>query len=38
MIVLALYEPGVSIEQSIPTTWLPKYEQALIKNDTYGAA
>ncbi len=34
---IALYEPGVSIEQSIPTTWLSKYEEALNKNDTYGA-
>jgi pimeloyl-ACP methyl ester carboxylesterase len=34
---IALYEPGVSIKRSIPTTWLPKYEKALNKNDTYGA-
>jgi pimeloyl-ACP methyl ester carboxylesterase len=34
---IALYEPGVSIEGSIPTTWLPNYEKALNKNDTYGA-
>jgi pimeloyl-ACP methyl ester carboxylesterase len=34
---IALYEPGVSINGSIPTTWFPKYEKALNKNDTYGA-
>jgi pimeloyl-ACP methyl ester carboxylesterase len=34
---IALYEPGVSIEGSIPTTWLPNYEKTLNKNDTYGA-
>jgi pimeloyl-ACP methyl ester carboxylesterase len=34
---IALYEPGVSIEGSIPTTWCPNYEKALNKNDTFGA-
>jgi pimeloyl-ACP methyl ester carboxylesterase len=34
---IALYEPGVSIDQSIPTAWMPEYEKALNKNDTYGA-
>jgi pimeloyl-ACP methyl ester carboxylesterase len=34
---IALYEPGVSIERSMPTAWLPEYEKALNKKDTYGA-
>jgi pimeloyl-ACP methyl ester carboxylesterase len=34
---IALYEPGVSIHNSIPTTWLPPYEKALNENDTLKA-
>jgi pimeloyl-ACP methyl ester carboxylesterase len=34
---IALYDPGVSINNSIPKDWLPEYEQALKKNDVIGA-
>jgi len=34
---IALYEPGVSINKSIPTTWFAPYETALKNNDTYKA-
>jgi pimeloyl-ACP methyl ester carboxylesterase len=34
---IALYEPGVSINKSIPITWLPPYEKALNENDTLKA-
>lgn len=34
---IALYEPGVSIQNSIPITWLPQYEKVLNENDTLKA-
>jgi pimeloyl-ACP methyl ester carboxylesterase len=34
---MALYDPGVSINNSVPTDWLPEYEKALKKNDIVGA-
>lgn len=34
---IALYEPGVSIQNSIPITWLPQYENVLNENDTLKA-
>jgi hypothetical protein len=30
---MALYDPGVSINNSIPKDWLPEFEIALKKND-----
>jgi pimeloyl-ACP methyl ester carboxylesterase len=32
-----VFEPGVSINGSIPTTWLPAYREMLGRGDTYGA-
>lgn len=34
---IAVYEPGVSIDGSIPTAWMPRYRQRLAANDTTGA-
>lgn len=34
---IALYEPGVSIDGSIPAEWLPRFRQLLDKGDTRGA-
>jgi pimeloyl-ACP methyl ester carboxylesterase len=34
---MALYDPGVSINNSIPRDWLPEYEKALNRNDIVGA-
>ena len=34
---IALYEPGVSINESIPISWLPPYEKALNDNDALTA-
>jgi pimeloyl-ACP methyl ester carboxylesterase len=34
---MALYDPGVSINNSIPRDWLSEYEKALSKNDIVGA-
>jgi len=34
---IAVYEPGVSIDNSIPTAWIPRYRQMLSAGDTRGA-
>jgi pimeloyl-ACP methyl ester carboxylesterase len=34
---IAVYEPGVSVSQSIPTAWMPEYRQRLARGDTRGA-
>jgi len=34
---MALYEPGVSIDNSIPTAWIPRYSRLLAQGDTRGA-
>lgn len=34
---VAVYEPGVSIGQSIPTGWIPEYRRRLAAGDTRGA-
>lgn len=34
---LAVYEPGISVNRSIPTGWLPRYEQLLDAGDSRGA-
>ncbi len=34
---IAVYEPGVSINESIPISWLPPYEKAMIDNDALKA-
>jgi pimeloyl-ACP methyl ester carboxylesterase len=34
---LAVYEPAVSINGSIPSAWLPAFEQALDRQDTVAA-
>lgn len=34
---VAVYEPGVSVGHSIPTSWMGRYEQLLDKGDTRGA-
>ncbi|MDI1289056.1 MAG: alpha/beta hydrolase [bacterium] len=34
---IALYEPGVSVNGSIPTTWLEQYERLLNQGDSRGA-
>jgi pimeloyl-ACP methyl ester carboxylesterase len=34
---LAVYEPGVSIDGSIPTSWMPGYEKKLAEKDYAGA-
>ncbi|WP_276353861.1 alpha/beta fold hydrolase [Cohnella caldifontis] len=34
---IALYEPGVSVNHSIPITWLPPFEAALNEEDTLKA-
>ena len=33
----SVFEPGVSIDDSIPTTWLPRYRELLARGDAYGA-
>jgi pimeloyl-ACP methyl ester carboxylesterase len=34
---LAVYEPGVSVRESIPTGWMPEYRRRLSEGDTRGA-
>jgi pimeloyl-ACP methyl ester carboxylesterase len=34
---IAVYEPGVSIDRSMPIDWMPRYEQKLAKNQTLDA-
>jgi hypothetical protein len=34
---VAVYEPGVSIDGSIPTGWMPRYQQKLAQKDDSGA-
>jgi pimeloyl-ACP methyl ester carboxylesterase len=33
----SVFEPGVSINDSIPTTWLPRYRELLSQGDAHGA-
>jgi pimeloyl-ACP methyl ester carboxylesterase len=34
---VAVYEPGVSVDGSIPTGWIPSYQKLLVEGDTRGA-
>jgi pimeloyl-ACP methyl ester carboxylesterase len=34
---IAVYEPGVSVNGSIPASWMPRYRQMLASGDTRGA-
>jgi len=34
---IAVYEPGISIDHSIPLDWLPEFERALAAHDDLGA-
>lgn len=34
---IAVYEPGVSVDHSIPTAWIPRYRERLSAGDTRGA-